>query len=179
MKVVSIVVVTVLAAIAYGIVHDQITARICVEYFTIGHPQLIDSDSPTVLGLFWGVVATWWIGLPLGIGLAVAARAGKRPELSCPQLIRPIAILLSCMFAIAALAGLIGYFTASAGIFQLVGRIASRVPEDRHIAFLAVGWAHSASYLTGFIGGFVLLFVIWTRRGKLQMEGVNIRGVGT
>lgn len=43
---------SVLAAVVYGILHDQITARICVEYFTIGHARLIDSDSPTVLGLF-------------------------------------------------------------------------------------------------------------------------------
>ncbi len=64
-----------MAAISYGIVHDQITARICVEYFTVGHPRLTDSDLPTVLALFWGVVATWWVGLPLGLGLAFAARA--------------------------------------------------------------------------------------------------------
>lgn len=56
MQVVAIIMVSVVAAITYGVIHDQITARICVEYFTIGHPRLIESDSPTVLGLFWGVV---------------------------------------------------------------------------------------------------------------------------
>jgi hypothetical protein len=58
MQSIAIIFLSVAAAIVYGIVHDQITARICIEYFTIGHPRLIDSDSPTVLGLFWGVVAT-------------------------------------------------------------------------------------------------------------------------
>src|ERR1044071_7564566 len=28
------------AAILNGVLHDQVTARICVEYFTIGHPPL-------------------------------------------------------------------------------------------------------------------------------------------
>ena len=26
--------------IVYRVLHDQITARICVEYFTIGHPMI-------------------------------------------------------------------------------------------------------------------------------------------
>ena len=153
MQVVAIIIASVLAAITYGIIHDQVTARICVEYFTIGHPRLIDSDSPTVLGLFWGVVATWWVGLPLGIGLAVAARAGLRPKLTWSQLVRPLGVLLCSMFTVAILAGLIGYFTSSAGVF------------------LTAGWAHSASYLSGILGGIVLWIVTWRRRGKEQTEG--------
>jgi len=170
MQVVAIIVASVVAAIVYGVIHDQITARICVEYFTIGHPRLIDSDSPTVLGLFWGVVATWWVGLPLGIGLAIAARAGRRPKLAWQQLARPLGILLCCMFATAFLAGLIGYFTSSAGIFYLVERLASRIPEENHVAFLTAGWAHSASYLAGIVGGIILWIINWRRRGKQQNE---------
>jgi uncharacterized membrane protein len=171
MQIIAIIIASVVAAITYGVIHDQITARICVEYFTIGHPRLIDSDSPTVLGLFWGVVATWWVGLPLGIGLAIAARAGRRPKLTWSQLVRPLSILLCCMFAVAFLAGLIGYFTSSAGVFYLVERLASRIPEEKHVAFLTAGWAHSASYLAGIIGGIILWVVTWRRRGKEQNEG--------
>ena len=29
------------AAICYGIVHDQITVRICVEYFSVFHPTIL------------------------------------------------------------------------------------------------------------------------------------------
>ena len=36
------------AAIGYGIVHDQITARVCVEYFSIGHPPIFPTDDPTI-----------------------------------------------------------------------------------------------------------------------------------
>ncbi|RYD30998.1 MAG: hypothetical protein EOP86_18840 [Verrucomicrobiaceae bacterium] len=100
MQAFSIVAVSVLAAISYGVIHDQITARICVEYFTIGHPRLIDSDSPTVLALFWGVAATWWVGLPLGLGLAVAARAGRRPKLGVARIRRPLITLVCWMLAL-------------------------------------------------------------------------------
>jgi hypothetical protein len=44
-----------LSAVTYGIVHDQITARVCVEYFTIGHPPVFDTNSPTLLGLGWAL----------------------------------------------------------------------------------------------------------------------------
>lgn len=168
MQFIGIIFTSVIAAIIYGIIHDQVTARICVEYFTVGHPRLIDSDSPTVLGLFWGVVAAWWAGLAIGVGLAIAARAGRRPKLTCSHLIRPISILLGCMFGIAIMAGMIGYYTASAGIFHLVDRLASQIPEDRHVAFLTAGWAHSGSYLSGFIGGIVLCAATWKRRAMNQ-----------
>lgn len=171
MQIVAIIIASVVAAITYGVIHDQITSRICVEYFTIGHPRLIDSDSPTVLGLFWGVVATWWVGLPLGIGLAIAARAGRRPKLTWSQLVRPLGVLLCCMFAVALLAGLTGYFTSSAGVFHLVERLASRIPEEKQVAFLTAGWAHSASYLSGIVGGIILWVVTWKRRGKQHIPG--------
>jgi len=171
MQIVMIVGGSILASIIYGVIHDQVTARICVEYFTIGHPQLIDSESPTVLGLYWGVVATWWVGLPLGIGLAIAARAGKRPKLDWSQLVRPILVLLCGMYGIAILAGLIGFLTSNMGVFSLVERLATRVPEEKHIAFLTVGWAHSGSYLAGIIGGASLWIVTWRRRGRLLRQG--------
>jgi len=164
MQTTGIILRSVAAGIFYGIVHDQITARICVEYFTIGHPQLIDSDSPAVLALVWGVVATWWVGLPLGIGLAVAARFGSRPKLRVYDLIRPLLVLLGCMFVLAALAGLVGFTTSKMGAFHLVEPLASRIPKDKHIAFLVDGWAHTASYLAGLMGGIVLWIVTWRRR---------------
>ena len=162
---------SVAAAILYGIVHDQITVRVCLEYFTIGHPRLIDSDSPTILGLFWGVVATWWVGLPLGLGLSVAARAGSRPKLTAHQLLRPVLILLVSMFAVATVAGVIGFMTSSRGLFVLVEPLASQVPKNRHTAFLTDGWAHAGSYLAGVVGGVVLWVVTWRRRGSLASNG--------
>jgi len=168
MAILKIVALSVLSAVVYGIIHDQITARICVEYFTVGHARLIDSDSPTVLGLFWGFVATWWVGLPLGTGLAIAARAGRRPKLGARDLVPSLIRLMGVMYAVAALAGLIGLFTAQAGIFHLVPRLAARVPPERHIAFLICGWAHSASYLAALVGGITLWILTWRKRARFD-----------
>lgn len=73
MQFLLIVILCIGSAVCYGIAHDQITARVCVEYFTIGHPPVFDTNSPTLPGLGWGVLATWWVGAISGIPLAVAA----------------------------------------------------------------------------------------------------------
>src|SRR3954451_19765307 len=104
MQALAIVLLSILAAVLYGIVHDQVTARICVEYFTIGHPPVFDTESPTLLGLGWGVIATWWVGLVV--------------------LLEPMAF---------------------------------RVPPEKHVAFLTDLWAHTASYVAGFVGGIALI----------------------
>ena len=34
----------VLGAVLYGVLHDEVTARICVESFTIGHPRILAKE---------------------------------------------------------------------------------------------------------------------------------------
>jgi hypothetical protein len=162
----AIVVLSVLACVTYGVVHDQITARICVEYFTIGHPPVVPSDDPTVLGCVWGVIATWWVGVLLGVPLATIARFGPRPKRSVGSLVRPMLILLVCNGLFAAVAGLVGYIAAASGWVRLFGRLANAVPADKHVAFLTDLWTHNASYLGGFIGGVGLMLWVW--RGRMQ-----------
>ena len=56
----------------------------------------------TLLALGWGVLATWWVGLALGIYLAVACRVGRRPKLTAGDLVRPLGVLLAWMAVISA-----------------------------------------------------------------------------
>ena len=51
MEYVKIVAFCVAAAIAYGILHDQVTAHLCVEYFTIAHPPVFHTESASVMSL--------------------------------------------------------------------------------------------------------------------------------
>jgi hypothetical protein len=160
-------------AVVYGVLHDQVTARICVEYFTIGHLPVFGTDDPTLLGLGWGVLATWWVGLLLGCGLALAARAGQRPPRDVRSLIRPVLVLLGLTAGCAVLAGVVGHFLAAAGFVILLEPLASDVPRDRHVAFITDLWAHSASYPAAFVGGIVVLVRVWRSRGgpSPQPEG--------
>src|ERR1700751_2095995 len=98
----------IVAAVAYGILHDQITARVCVEYFSVAHPMILPLSSPTLLGLEWGVLATWWVGRGLGLLLAASARVGPLPSLSARDISHPIRRLLLSMACSALLAGVAG-----------------------------------------------------------------------
>jgi hypothetical protein len=160
----AIVAMCALAAVLYGIVHDQITARICVEYFTIGHPDIFGTDDPTLLGLGWGVIATWWVGVLLGVPLAWLARAGDRPKRDAMSLCRPVGWLLAAMAGCALVAGATGWLLADMEAVTLVGPIALMVPREKHAVFLAAAWAHSTSYLAGVAGGLFVMRQVWRSR---------------
>jgi len=171
---IKIVLLAVLAAVAYGIVHDQITARVCVEYFTVAHPRVFDTDSPTLLGLGWGVIATWWAGFIFGLPAAALARWGKAPKLAAKELLGPIGVLLGVMGFCALVAGIAGYVLARQGVITLGEPLASQVPAAKHVALLADAAAHLASYACGFLGGLVLcLWIWWQRRLRAAHDRAN------
>lgn len=162
----SIVLLCVVAAVCYGIAHDQVTARVCVEYFTVGHPPMFNTEDPTLLGLGWGVLATWWVGVLLGIPLAVAAQGGARPRRSARSLIRPLLCLLAVMAVCALLAGVAGWTMGRSGVVVLGGPITRMLPPERHVPFQADLWAHATSYLVGLVGGMVVIVQVWRSRDR-------------
>jgi hypothetical protein len=163
MEALKIAITCLVAAVIYGVIHDQVTARICVEYFTIFHPPIFHTHSPTLLGFGWGIVATWWVGAFFSVPLILAARAGSRPVLAASELIRPIGVLLVFIATNAALFGLIGYSLAKKGIIDTEWLIFSDAPATRY-RFMADWWPHTASYASAFIGGIVLCVLSYRRR---------------
>ncbi len=158
----------IIAAIGYGITHDSVTTRVCVEYFTIGHPPIFGGlESPTALSLGWGVLATWWVGMGLGIFLACTARFGSNPPLGWEQLLRPLASLLATMAVLSTIAGLAGYNAAIQGRIELFEPMASAIPLAKHPAFLADLWAHLTAYGAAFLGGLILAVWVTVRRTQL------------
>ena len=143
MRSLNIIALCIFSAVIYGILHDQITARVSVEYFTIGHPPVFPTRSPTLLGLGWGIIATWWVGLLLGVPLSIAARAGPRLKRGLRSLVRPIVLLLLVMGFCALLAGVIGYCLGVAEIVTLIEPETTLVPKARHARFLAAIWSHT------------------------------------
>ncbi|MBI1851797.1 MAG: hypothetical protein HYR85_15770 [Planctomycetes bacterium] len=164
----AIVVLCIVVAIVYGVAHDQVTARVCVEYFTIGHPAIFGTDDPTLLGIGWGIAATWWVGLLLGVPLAWAARAGDFPKRRVRSLLRPIAWLVVVMTACALVAGIVGFVLATSGAVSLGGPLGRAVAPEKHVAFIVDLWAHSASYFVGFTGG--LIIVVQVRRSRSRRK---------
>lgn len=166
-------------AVLYGIIHDQVTVHVCLEYFTVAHPSLLGIRDPTILGLAWGIVATWWVGLALGVLLALAARAGPRPKLMVRDVRRPVLLLMLTVGLTSVLAGLFGYALARTGGAYIQYYYVTHVSPARQPLFIADAWAHESAYTVSIIGS--LLVCLWAprRRGYLEREGVVDRGART
>jgi hypothetical protein len=162
----KIILLCIAAAVTYGVLHDQVTARLCVEYFTVAHPPIFSATSPTIIALCWGVAATAGIGTILGVLLALVAHAGNESALSASRLIRPVIRLLFTMALAALAAGACGYWLARRGVIPIPTVFADSIPRVHHDAFMAVWFAHGASYLIGLGGGMYLMFCVWRSRGK-------------
>lgn len=171
MQALAIVALCTLAAIVYGIVHDSITTRICIEYFTIGHPRVVASESPAVLALVWGVLATWWVGTALGCLWALAARAGPRPKFGVRRFVKPLVLLLVFCALAAAFVGILGHELAVNHIVILQGELARTVPEERHVRYITCLWAHGAAYFAGALGGLFVAVWTWRARGRVPQLG--------
>ena len=163
MEALKIVLACILAAILYGIIHDQFTARICLDYFTEFHPPIFATQSPTLLAFGWGIVATWWAGAIIGLLLAIAARFGSRPKMNLRQLAPLIPRLMLFMAICAVVFGSIGFFWA-----PLPQIVADSLPASMQRRFLADLWAHNASYGSGFLGSLTLCVIVWLRRAHYE-----------
>jgi hypothetical protein len=171
MSFLRILLLSIVAAVVYGILHDQITARVCIEYFTIGHPRIIASESPTMLAFAWGVVATWWVGLILGVPLGLVARVGSWPKLTARRLIPALGTLWLVMSLAAATAGWLTSDADPGLLARANPHLAERLAPERHQRFVAVWAAHSTSYAVGFLGGLGLCVFTGWRRWRWSRTG--------
>ena len=195
------------AAIAYGVLNDQITARVCPEYFTHGfHKSMMDrwhtplmrkarnvilnSNSPTKIGLIWGTIATWWMGALIGVPITLAAQAGRWPKLYAKDLVKPTAIGLGALgtctittcFGVLALIKLgkvnvikgkrnsQDWYEINAPGFRcyLPASVAQGVPEEKMAGWIADAAAHQVAYIGGACLGISLIGRIVHKRYKMN-----------
>ena len=150
--------------LAYGILHNQITTRVNLEYFTIGHHKIINSTSPTALGVAWGVYSNWWIGLSFGVLLSLAGRAGKWPKRDALTLVKPVCLVALFSALAAGVAGFLGYKLTGSGVLGLSAPLCEAVPAVKHASYIAALWMHTASYFVGVAGSLILVLLVFTGR---------------
>ncbi len=155
----------VLMAALYGIVHDQITARIYPAYFNVDHPDLgypaiFHSSSPTVLAFAWGIVATVPLATVLGTMIAIAAQAGGGSRISANDLFKPLLLVFGSMALMAVAGGIWGYHAWQADSKLFVAR--------REMADFC---AHLMSYCGGLLGAVVLMIWIVIHRRNAGAPG--------
>ncbi len=152
--------------VAYAVLQDQVSARLCPEYFTVMHPPIPGLTDPTLLGISWGFLGAWWGGAMLGLGLGMVATVGPRPVLSPRELVRPLAVYVGGLAAVTALTGYTVWRHANLLDVSLGPGTTDPVPPENRRGLLTVACYHFSCYATGSIGGVILCAWVWTVRRK-------------
>ncbi len=133
-----------------GIAIDIVTANVAVEYFTVHHPRVVDSESPWVMALVWGVGASWWFGLIAAVLLWWVNQRRAEP-LPLNRILRMIPPALCAIW--------LTMMLVMGGVFA----VSSTVPAEKRNAkfesdrrLMAVAIAHATEYV---LGGTVVLFL--------------------
>jgi hypothetical protein len=155
---------TSLGMIGYAMLQDQISARLCPEYFTIGHPPIPGLADPTLLGLAWGFLGGFPGGILLGVPVALAARWGRAAPLPAAALIRPLGLLLAGTAAGTLAAGASAWYNSRVANIAIGPPWSVLIPPERQRAFFVVASAHFATYLSAAILGAALCGWIVRRR---------------
>jgi len=158
------------AAVLYGLLHDQVTARVCLEYFTVAHRPIARSSSATVLGAVWALVAAAPAGIFAGTLVSLAARDGLGPKLEWRRFVRPLLRLAAMTAGAAMLAGLAGYVLTARGAVRMIADYAHVITPPRQPRFMAVVYAHIASFTAGITGTLVIAVRAQALRARLRVE---------
>lgn len=175
-KLAALLVIIVLACLLgglYGILHDQISYSISPEYYTkfkfyqfklVKPGEMSAFAYPRIQVAFVGLMASWWMGIPIGVILGLAGIK----SLKGARLIKVILRALFIAIAITFITGLIG-FTIGHFIFAQQPRSDFKgwfIPDNlvNFKSFITVGTIHNFSYLGGLLG--LIAGVIYTVRQK-------------
>lgn len=142
-----------LAAGLFGIVHDQISYSVSSEYFTkfkFVQFHLLDPGVPERIRVAKvGFLASWWMGIPLGILCGSAGFIQRSPALMSRALIQSLIVIASFTMLVA-LAGLV-YGWQQTGAIDLGSYRGWFIPRDvkELRRFLCAGYMHNSAYLGG------------------------------
>lgn len=142
-----------------GIALDLVTAHIWVDYFTLHHPKVINSQSPIVMALYWGIAASWWFGA-IAAGILWWFNQRRPRPLPTRTLIRWTAVTMAALWCVLML--------ILATIYALIGLLPANMRRptfDTDRRAMAVALTHQTEYALGVIALIVLMIMV-AKRGR-------------
>lgn len=150
----------------YAVLQDQVSARLCPEYFTVLHNPVPGVADPTLLGLVWGFLGAAPGGLVLGYALGLAATAGRHPSWGVRRLVRPLLALIGFVGFVTAVTGLAVWRHLDLFGVRFESDVAAAVPAGRQRAAFVVACYHLAAYAASAAGSVGLCVWVGVRRGR-------------
>jgi len=170
---IAIVIVACVLGGIYGMLHDQISYSISHEYYTkfkfyqfrlVQPGEAAAFPQPRLQVALVGFMASWWMGIPIGLILGVVNVIGSKG----PGIFKTAINALLITIAIAFITGLVGL---AVGHYVLSNQPRSNfngwyIPDDvvDFKNFITVGTMHNFSYLGGLFG--LIAGIIYTVRHK-------------
>ncbi|MBO0752279.1 MAG: hypothetical protein J2P53_09215 [Bradyrhizobiaceae bacterium] len=143
----------IVAAGLFGMVHDQISYSVSAEYFTkfkFIQFHLIDPAIPErIRAAQVGFLASWWMGIPLGLLCGAAAFVQRSPALMQSALSWSLLFIVVFTLAVALAGAAYGWRQTEA--INLANYHGWFIPHDVKDLrrFLCAGYMHNAAYLGG------------------------------
>ena len=167
MQFASILIFTTVLGACFGAFRDGLL-RLCVPaYFSM------DLESAILAG-----TATWGLfGAILGLGLASAARLGKRPKRSARDLRNPVLLLLAVIAGFSLLAGVIGAVATSFGLRVLQPEVYDRLPPPTWAGLHFCWFVQIMGNYVGFVAGGMQVAWVWV--GRKRFASRRVKSVST
>jgi hypothetical protein len=152
--------------VGYATVQDQVSVRLCPEYFTHFHNPIPGVSDPTLTGIAWGFLGAWWGGAILGYAAGTAATAGRKSPLPVRDLVRPMILVVVGIGIVVGICGTAVAIYSDMFEVQLSDATAGVVPAERRRALLVVASYHLAGYVAAVVGSIVLCLWVACERGR-------------
>ena len=149
----------------YAMLQDQFSVRLCPEYFTVLHNPINGLTDPTLLGITWGFLGSWWGGALLGYGAGLAATLGKQPPMTVKQLLKPMLCVIAFVAACTALAGISVAMNADGFSISINTLSIEAIPIQRRTPAFIVATYHLVVYAASVLGSVVCIVWIANNRG--------------
>ena len=145
-----------------GLCLDMVTAHVCVEYFTVHHPKIMESQEPIHMALYWGIAASWWFGLIAGCILLFVNRR-LRPPVPHREIIRSVAMACATLWlTMMAILGL------SYMLLHVARSRAGAAGSEFDIRLAAVSITHLCEYLLGAVA-------MWIVARNMKRQSLRLR----
>jgi len=158
--------------VLFAVGMDQVSARLCPEYFTVLHNPIPGLSDPTLTGVVWGFLGSFPGGFLIGFTLAVAGELGAWPRQQTSRARWLLLLVVASTAAGATITGFSAWLNLRA--FGIVLLVDAPIPPDSQRWAYIVGTYHMAAYAVA--AGTTLAAVgstVWHRR-SLQNAGPSV-----
>lgn len=161
----SILIAVVMASL-YGALHDQVTFTILPEYFTVFKFDQFGfqdwgNNNPRATTAWIGILATWWMGLFIGIFQSLVGLMHKDHKLMFRYVSNAILITLGITILFGIFGCIVGYFDYNS---HLDCCFPYEIKDKR--SFIIVGAIHNYGYTGGQFGALAGIIYQLTKRRK-------------